>query len=359
MEELLRQALEFRPELISLASERARDSFLKRLHEDGGGSGYRPEVLWGPQGNVAVAVGAQADIVVSAAVGVAGLEATFEAVTRGTRVALANKEVLVAAGELVMSESRRSGAELLPVDSEHNGVHQCLRAGPREEVEKLILTASGGPFRTTAQAELAQVTPEQALNHPTWKMGRRITMDSATLMNKGFEVIEACRLFDFAPHQVEVVVHPQSVVHALVEFRDGSVLAQMSPPDMKLPIRYALAYPVREPGPPARRLRWDCMRQLDFEPPDLERFPLLGLAYQALEAGGAAGCILNAADEVAVGAFLESRIPFTGIAAVVEETLSRIPAQTPDSICDVLEIDRQTRVVAEQITSDSEVTVSS
>ena len=359
VEELLRQALEFRPELISLANERARDSFLKRLYEDGGAAGYRPEVLWGPQGNVAVAVGAHADIVVSAAVGVAGLEATFEAVTRGTRVALANKEVLVAAGELVMRESRRSGAELLPVDSEHNGVHQCLRAGPREEVEKLILTASGGPFRTTAQAELAQVTPEQALNHPTWKMGRRITMDSATLMNKGFEVIEACRLFDFAPHQLEVVVHPQSVVHALVEFRDGSVLAQMSPPDMKLPIRYALSYPVREPGPPDRRLRWDCMRQLDFEPPDLERFPLLGLAYQALEAGGAAGCILNAADEVAVGAFLESRIPFTGIAAVVEGTLSRLPAQTPDSIRDVLEIDRQARVVAEQITSDSEVTVSS
>ena len=359
VEELLRQALEFRPELISLANERARDSFLKRLYEDGGAAGYRPEVLWGPQGNVAVAVGAHADIVVSAAVGVAGLEATFEAVTRGTRVALANKEVLVAAGELVMRESRRSGAELLPVDSEHNGVHQCLRAGPREEVEKLILTASGGPFRTTAQAELAQVTPEQALNHPTWKMGRRITMDSATLMNKGFEVIEACRLFDFAPHQLEVVVHPQSVVHALVEFRDGSVLAQMSPPDMKLPIRYALSYPVREPSPPDRRLRWDCMRQLDFEPPDLERFPLLGLAYQALEAGGAAGCILNAADEVAVGAFLESRIPFTGIAAVVEGTLSRLPAQTPDSIRDVLEIDRQARVVAEQITSDSEVTVSS
>ncbi len=359
MEELLRQALEFRPELISLADEKARDDFLKRLYEDGGAAGYRPEVLSGPQGNVAVATGTSADVVVSAAVGVAGLEATFEAVARGTRVALANKEVLVAAGELVMSESRRSGAELLPVDSEHNGVHQCLRAGPREEVEKLILTASGGPFRTTAQAELAQVTPEQALNHPTWKMGRRITMDSATLMNKGFEVIEACRMFDFAPHQVDVVVHPQSVVHALVEFRDGSVLAQMSPPDMKLPIRYALSYPVREPGPPERRLRWDSMRQLDFEPPDLERFPLLGLAYQALEAGGAAGCILNAADEVAVGAFLDSRIPFTGIAAVVEETLSRIPARTPDSIRDVLEIDRQARVVAEQITSDSEVTVSS
>ena len=359
VEELLRQALEFRPEVVSLADEKVRDDFWKRLGEDEGAAVYRPEVTWGPQGNVAVAVGAQADVVVSAAVGVVGLEATFEAVARGIRVALANKEVLVAAGELVMSESRRSGAELLPVDSEHNGVHQCLRAGPREEVEKLILTASGGPFRTTAPADLAQVTPEQALNHPTWKMGRRITVDSATLMNKGFEVIEACRLFDFAPHQVEVVVHPQSVVHALVEFRDGSVLAQMAPPDMKLPIRYALSYPVREPAPPERRLRWDCVRQLEFEPPDLERFPLLGLAYEALKTGGAAGCVLNAADEVAVGAFLQSRIPFTGIAAVVEETLNQIPAQTPHSIRDVLEIDRQARVVARQITSDSEVTVSS
>ena len=357
--ELLRQAVEFRPEVISLADEKARDVFSKRLAEEAGAVGYRPEVLWGPGGNLAVAAGVPVDVVVSAAVGVAGLEATFAAVARGTRVALANKEVLVAAGELVMSESRRSGAELLPVDSEHNGVHQCLRAGPREEVEKLILTASGGPFRTTAQAELARVTPEQALNHPTWKMGRRITMDSATLMNKGFEVIEACHLFDFAAHQVEVVVHPQSVVHALVEFRDGSVLAQMSPADMKLPIRYALSYPVREPGQPERRLRWDCVRQLEFEPPDLERFPLLGLAYQALETGGAAGCVLNAADEVAVGAFLESRIPFTGIATVVEETLSRVPAGTPDSICDVLEIDRRARMAAEQITSDFEVTVHS
>ncbi len=357
--ELLRQAVEFRPEVISLADEKARDVFSKRLAEEAGAVGYRPEVLWGPGGNLAVAAGVPVDVVVSAAVGVAGLEATFAAVARGTRVALANKEVLVAAGELVMSESRRSGAELLPVDSEHNGVHQCLRAGPREEVEKLILTASGGPFRTTAQAELARVTPEQALNHPTWKMGRRITMDSATLMNKGFEVIEACHLFDFAAHQVEVVVHPQSVVHALVEFRDGSVLAQMSPADMKLPIRYALSYPVREPGQPERRLRWDCVRQLEFEPPDLERFPLLGLAYQALETGGAAGCVLNAADEVAVGAFLESRIPFTGIATVVEETLSRVPAGTPDSIYDVLEIDRRARMAAEQITSDFEVTVHS
>ncbi len=357
--ELLGQALEFRPEVISLADKKARDGFWERLAEEKGAAGYRPEALWGPRGNLAVATGARADVVVSAAVGVAGLEATYEAVARGTRVALANKEVLVAAGELVMSESRRSGAELLPVDSEHNGVHQCLRAGPAEEVEKLILTASGGPFRKTPQAELARVTPEQALNHPTWKMGRRITMDSATLMNKGFEVIEACHLFDFAPHQVEVVVHPQSVVHALVEFQDGSVLAQMAPPDMKLPIRYALSYPLREPAPPERRLRWDCVRQLDFEPPDLERFPLLALAYQALEAGGAAGCVLNAADEVAVGAFLESRIPFPAIAAVVEETLTRVPAQAPDSIHGVLEIDRQARLVAEQITSDFEVTVHS
>lgn len=343
VEELLKQALEFRPALLSLADEASRERFWARLREQPSLNGYKPEVLSGPAGNLAVVTAVESDTVVSAAVGVAGLAATFEAVRRGRRVALANKEVLVAAGELVMAEAARSGAELLPVDSEHNAVHQCLRAGRREEVERLFLTASGGPFRKTPAAEFERITPAQALNHPTWKMGQRITIDSATLMNKGFEVIEACHLFAFPPEQVEVLVHPQSIVHSLLEFRDGSVIAQLSPPDMKLPIRYALTYPHRERGDPGRRLRWSDVRQLDFEPPDLEKFRLLKLAYDVLYRGGAAGCVLNAADEIAVEAFLDSRISFAAIPAIVEETLQRTATDSVTSIEAMLELDGRAR----------------
>jgi 1-deoxy-D-xylulose-5-phosphate reductoisomerase len=355
VDELLRQTLEFRPALISLADEPSRERFESLLAAQSGIGGYRPEITCGPEGNLAAVTHVDADVVVSAVVGVAGLEATFEAVRRGRRVALANKEVLVAAGELVMREAERSGAELLPVDSEHNAAHQCLRAGRREEVRKLILTASGGPFRETPLSELERVTPEQALNHPTWKMGNRITIDSATLMNKGFEVIEACRLFGFDAGDVEVVVHPQSIVHALVEYKDGSVLAQLAPPDMKLPIRYALSYPRREDGISDRRLRWDCVRQLEFEPPDRAKFPLLGLAFRALEMGASAGCILNAADEIAVEAFLASRIPFPAIARVVERTLEEAVPRTPASVEEVLDIDREAREVARRAVVESTV----
>ena len=343
VEELLAQALEFRPFVLSLASEPSRDRFWARLREQPSLNGYRPEVLSGPAGNLAAVTAVESDTVVSAAVGVAGLAATFEAVRRGKRVALANKEVLVAAGELVMAEAGRSGAELLPVDSEHNAVHQCLRAGRRDEVERLFLTASGGPFRKTPAAEFERITPAQALNHPTWKMGPRITIDSATLMNKGFEVIEACHLFAFPPEQVDVLVHPQSIVHSLLEFRDGSVIAQLSPPDMKLPIRYALSYPRRERCDPGRRLRWSDVRQLDFEPPDLEKFRLLRLAYEVLDTGGAAGCVLNAADEIAVEAFLDSRIPFPAIPQIVEETLQRTATGSVKNIEALLELDRHAR----------------
>ena len=341
---LLSQALEFRPALLSVADLAGRDQLAEKIGQQAGD--YHPEIHHGPEGNLASVTSIDPDIVVSAAVGVAGLEATFEAVKLGKRVALANKEVLVAAGELVMAEVSRSGAELLPVDSEHNGVHQCLRAGRHEEVSRLILTASGGPFRTTPAAELENVTPAQALKHPTWKMGNRITIDSATLMNKGFEVIEACRLFGFAPQDVDVLVHPQSIVHALVEFKDGSVVAQFAPPDMKLPIQYALFYPERREGPPERRLDWDSMRQLEFEPPDWAKFPMLGLAYRALDAGGAAGCVLNAADEVAVAAFLDSRIPFPALARVVEATLEETSGRCAASIRETLEIDREAREIA-------------
>ena len=345
VDELLRQAAEFRPGLLAVADGKA----LARLRAGLGTiAGYAPRCLAGPEGLLAAATDAGCDVLVSAAVGVVGLSATYEAVRLGRRVALANKEVLVAAGEAVMAAARASGAELLPVDSEHNALHQCLRAGRRDEVERVVLTASGGPFRSTPAAALAGVTPAAALRHPTWSMGSRITIDSATMMNKGFEVIEACRLFDLPPARVDVVVHPQSVVHAMVEFRDGSLIAQLSPPDMKLPIRYALAYPERERSP-RDRLDWTRVAQLDFEPPDRAKFPLLGLAYEAARAGGLSGCLLNAADEVAVEAFLQGRISFPSIARVVEETLAAGPGRGGTSIGDVLECDRAARARAAEL----------
>ncbi|MCB9386036.1 MAG: 1-deoxy-D-xylulose-5-phosphate reductoisomerase [Bryobacterales bacterium] len=347
-EALLEQALEFRPKLIALADEQARRRFLDLFRDASGTAGYSPDVMCGPEGNLAAAQN-DCDTLVSAAVGVAGMAATFEAVRLGKRVALANKETLVAGGEIVMAEANRSGSAILPVDSEHNAAHQCLRAGRADEVDRLILTASGGPFRTTPREQLERVTPEQALNHPTWKMGARITIDSSTLMNKGFEVIEACHLFAFGPERVDVVVHPQSVVHALVEYRDGSVIAQLGPPDMKLPIRYALSYPARETGPADRRLSWNRVRQLDFEPPDLEKFPLLRLAYQTLEQGGTAGCVLNAADEIAVESFLQHEIPYVRIASVVEETLERMGAAGASTIEETLAVDAEARLVAREL----------
>ena len=346
VEGLAPQVLEFRPQLVSVGTAEAAERLERLLHSQ---DGPRPRIVHGPEGNVAVAVAGEVDTVVSAAVGVAGLEATYAAVCRGKRVALANKEVLVAAGELVMSAAERSGALLLPVDSEHNGMHQCLGGAPRQEVRRLILTASGGPFRTTPREALAYVTPAQALRHPTWNMGPRITINSATLMNKGFEVIEACRLFGFRPDQVEVVIHPQSTVHAMVEFEDGSVIAQLSTTDMKMPIQYALYYPERRACPESRRLDWKTVRQWDFEPPDREKFPALGLAYRALEMGGSAGCTLNAADEVAVAAFLDGQISFSAMAEVVAGTLSGIPLQRPQSIAAVLEIDRLSRERARHV----------
>ena len=290
----------------------------------------------------------QVDIVMSSIVGVAGLEATYEAIRAGKRIGLANKEVLVSAGELVMRAVQESGAEMIPVDSEHNGAHQCLRAGLRSEATKLILTASGGPLRNTPKSELSSVTPAQALRHPTWKMGNRITIDSATLMNKGFEVIEACWLFDFAPRDVEVVVHPQSTVHAMVEYNDGSVIAQVSATDMRMPIQYAMTWPERCDAP-VPKIDWSQTRAWDFCAPDLDRFPALRLAYESLEAGGSATCTLNAADEVAVEAFLKGQIGFIEISQLVEETLSLVPNRRATSIDDILKIDFESRAAARRL----------
>ncbi len=342
---LVEQIREFRPKVVVVSSDSVL-RILKSYLEDTGIP--IPELRTGSQALVEIATAPEVDFVMSAIVGVSGLEATYEAIRHKKTIGLANKEVLVSSGELVMAAVRANGVELLPVDSEHNGAHQCLRAGRRAEVTKLILTASGGPFRLTPKENLTNVTPTQALNHPTWKMGRRITIDSATLMNKGFEVIEACWLFDFQPKDVEVTVHPQSKVHAMVEYNDGSVIAQICATDMRMPIQYALTYPDRAAAP-VPRMNWQESHNWQFHPPDWDKFPLLRLAYQAQEAGGSAACTLNAADEIAVEAFLDERIPFQGIAAVVEETLNRVPNRRAGSVQEVLEIDRESREVARRL----------
>ena len=347
---LAHQILEFRPRLAVVADGGARARLIEELQRHGMAASEWPQLEFGPGGRLLAATAPEVEFVLSAIVGVAGLAATYEAIRLGKRIGLANKEVLVSGGEIVMAAVREFGSELLPVDSEHNGAHQCLRAGKRAEAVKLILTASGGPFRLTPKADLARVTPAQALNHPTWKMGPRITIDSATLMNKGFEVIEACWLFDFTADEVEVVVHPQSKVHAMVEFNDGSVIAQVCATDMRMPIQYALTYPERAEAP-VPKLRWDEVHRWDFHPPDWDKFPLLGLSYEAIRAGGSAGCTLNAADEVAVEAFLAELIPFTYVSEIVAETLERVGVSHPTSIEGLLEVDLASRRMAQSLVS--------
>ncbi len=338
VDEAFAQAARWRPRIVSLATEEAAAQLCVRLRE-AGLSGI--EVVHGAAGTVACSTHPEADFVVSAIVGVAGLEATHAAILAGKPVGLANKECMVAAGEILTAAARRLNVPILPIDSEHNAVHQCLRVGAHSEVKAIWLTASGGPFRQLPLDRFAAITPEQALKHPTWVMGRRITIDSATMLNKGLEVIEACRLFDVEPGQVRVTVHPQSTVHSLVEYLDGSILAQISVTDMRLPILYALAYPER----PASTLTFDlaALRHLDFEPPDFDRFPCLRLAYEAAEKGGAHCIALNAADEVAVAAFLDRRIPFTGIPRTIKEVLASTSEAHPATIADVLAADQDAR----------------
>ena len=343
------QCVRWRPEVVSLATEPLADELGRRLRE-AGVTGV--EVVHGTAGTVRCATLPTVNLVVSAIVGVAGLEATYAAVLAGKTVGLANKECLVTAGELILAAARERGVALLPIDSEHNAVHQCMRGGSAREVRQVWLTASGGPFRTTPAADFAYISPAQALKHPTWIMGRRITVDSATMMNKGFEVIEACRLFDLPPSQVRVIVHPQSTVHSLVEFIDGSILAQISVTDMRLPILYALAYPERPPAPPvtatAPSLRFDLaqMSHLDFEQADFGRFPCLRLAYEAASCSQQHCIALNAADEVAVAAFLEGRISFPGIPRTIEQVLAHTASGSPTSIEEVLHCDRSARLRA-------------
>jgi 1-deoxy-D-xylulose-5-phosphate reductoisomerase len=339
IELLVQQAKSFRPALVSVASradaERVRDAL----------SDPSIRVLWGSDGLCELA-SRPADLLIGALVGSVGLEPVVAALRAGNDVALANKEVLVTAGQLVVAQSRRSGAALLPLDSEHVAIAQCLAGHPREALKKIWLTASGGPFRTASPAQMQRARPEQALAHPNWEMGRKITIDSATLMNKGFEVIEAHWLFGVPPAQIGVLVHPESIVHSLVEFADGSWLAQLGTPDMRIPIAYTLGLPDRLPLPELPSLDLVARGALHFEAPDPERFPALRLAAQALATGGTAPALLNAANEVAVEAFLSGALGFGEIARVCERVLEGEPVSAGLELAEIREADRRARAAA-------------
>ena len=343
------QCQRWHPRVVSLATEELAAELTQRLRAAGLPD---TEVLYGTKGTVRVATLHEVDFVVSAIVGVAGLEATYAAVCAGKDIGLATKECMVTAGALILEAARKHNVALLPIDSEHNAIHQCLRGGASREVKQIWLTASGGPFRNTPAADFEHITPAQALKHPTWVMGQRITIDSATMMNKGFEIIEACRLFNLPPAQVRVTIHPQSTVHSLVEYIDGSILAQISVTDMRLPILYAMSYPERvDASPVTPSLAFDlaALTHLDFSQPDPERFPCLRLAYEAAAAAPSACIALNAADEVAVAAFLDGKIPFLGIPRTIEQVLGETSAHAPASIKEVLAADEAARECARRV----------
>ncbi|WP_370203149.1 1-deoxy-D-xylulose-5-phosphate reductoisomerase [Alloalcanivorax venustensis] len=343
--ELAEHCLTWRPRFAALADEQAAEALRNHLRE----AGSHTQVLAGHAGVAEVAALQEADTVVAAIVGAAGVRPTLAAVEAGKKILLANKETLVVTGALFMEAVKRHGATLLPVDSEHNAIFQCLPAdGVGPGVRRLLLTASGGPFRGWTREQLTAVTPEQAVCHPNWDMGPKISVDSATLMNKGLEYIEACWLFDVAPERIDVVIHPQSVVHSMVEYLDGSVLAQMGTPDMRTPIACALSWPERiESG--ASRLDFATLSGLDFQAPDNDAFPCLGLARQAMEEGGAATAVLNAANEEAVAAFLDRRLGFNAIGAVVEETLQRTPSSRCADVDAVMDVDARARDLARSL----------
>jgi 1-deoxy-D-xylulose-5-phosphate reductoisomerase len=331
----------FHPRFVAVAGEAAGRKLARRLAAAG------VEVAWGIEGLSRAGADTGADMVVSAIVGGAGLVPTMAALRAGKTLALANKETLVMAGELVTAEARARGIRILPVDSEHSAIFQCLENGDTSQVRRLVLTASGGPFRTLPLEAFAAITPEDALRHPTWAMGKKITIDSATLVNKGLEVIEAQWLFGLPVDQVDVIVHPQSVVHSLVEYVDGSVLAQLGVPDMRLPIQYALTYPGRC-ACPAARLALEDLSALTFEAVDRRKFPCLDLAYEAARGGGSWPAVLNAANEVAVQWFLDRRIGFDEIPTIIRKALDAHPHRAIQSVEDVLEVDRQVRERLEQ-----------
>ena len=340
---LAEQVRQFSPRIVSVGVPECADQLRQKL-------GSIPvKIVAGPEGHIEAATHPEVDFVVSSAHGVTGVQATYEAICAGKRIGLANKETLVVAGELVTQAARERGIDILPIDSEHSALHQCLRAGERREVQRLILTASGGPFLRKPLAELKNVAPDEALKHPIWKMGSRITIDSATMMNKGLEIIEAQWLFGLPQHQITVLIHPQSIIHSMVEFQDGAVVAQLSVADMRLPIQYALTYPDRvEMQGNELRLDLATAGNLHFEKPEPERFPCLELARAALESGGAMPCALNAADEIAVEAYLARQLPYWGIPQVIERVLSRTRGERFVTLQDVLAGDREARERAKE-----------
>jgi 1-deoxy-D-xylulose-5-phosphate reductoisomerase len=347
-DKLLEQATEFQPKVIAMATEDGLQSVAAGFRAENG--------LAGSAGLVAVATHPDVDIVICASSGTAGLEAVLAAIDAGKTIALANKEVLVMAGALVTAAARRRGVAILPVDSEHNAIHQCLHGRRREEVRRIILTASGGPFRQMSASRLAGVKPAEALQHPTWRMGRKITIDSATLMNKGLEVIEAHWLFDLPASRIDVLIHPQSVVHSMVELVDGSIIAQLGGADMKLPIQYACSYPERWEAPVAP-LNLTATAPLEFYQPDRERFPCLGLAYRALEAGPSHAVVLNAANEVAVASYLEEKIPFLSIAHIIEQAMDAHAAGSVSTLDEVRTLDRWARLYSQNLVRGLELKI--
>jgi 1-deoxy-D-xylulose-5-phosphate reductoisomerase len=352
VEKLAEQVAQFQPELVACESEECAEELLRRITNYELQITNLPEILVGEEGLIAVATHEKAETVVSATVGAVGFVPTLRALESGKRVALANKETLVMAGELMTRAARESGAEILPVDSEHNALHQCLRGESAKEVKRLILTASGGPFRTKTREEIENATREEALNHPNWKMGDKITIDSATLMNKGLEVIEAHWLFGFDADKISVIVHPQSVIHSMVEMVDGSVIAQLGVTDMKHAIQYALTYPKRQEGC-LEPLDLTRISQLTFEEPDTARFPCLRLAYEALKAGGTMPAVLNAVNEIAVQAFLDNKIRLPDIARIIEAVMNEHEIQPASNLEAILEGDAWARVKAKELLTET------
>ena len=340
VERMAEQIAEFRPRLVSMASKEAAEALRALLPEP------RPEILWGMEGLLAAATAEEADTVITAVVGMVGLRPTLAALERSKRIGLANKETLVCAGELVMAAARTYGAEIIPVDSEHSAIFQCLMGSRgREEVRRIILTCSGGPFYGKTRAELQNVTRDDALRHPNWKMGEKITVDCATLMNKGLEVIEAMRLYELPPEQVDVVIHRQSIVHSLVEYVDGAMLAQLGVPDMRLPIQLALSYPDRVENPAPGLDLLSCP-PLSFSAPDPEAFPCFAIARAVAKQGGSACVVMNGANEVAVAQFLRREIGFYDIPALVQKALDEVPFVSNPSLEQILEADRLARRAA-------------
>ncbi|HEX8265511.1 MAG TPA: 1-deoxy-D-xylulose-5-phosphate reductoisomerase [Pyrinomonadaceae bacterium] len=347
VEKLSEQIRRFQPELVSVETEECAELLLEKISNFKSEISKTPKIEIGEKGLIAAATHEQADTIVSATVGAIGFVPTLRALEAGKRVALANKETLVIAGELMTKAARENGAEILPVDSEHNAIHQCLRGEKREEVRRIILTASGGPFRTKTKEEIDCATVAEALDHPSWKMGVKNTIDSATLMNKGLEVIEAERLFGFGADEISVVVHPQSIVHSMIEMVDGSIIAQMGVTDMRHAIQYALTFPERK-ACQLEPLNFSKLSQLTFEEPDTERFPCLNLAYRALKTGGTLPAAMNAANEIAVQAFLDGKIRLSEIARIIEAVMNRHETKAVENLEIILAVDRESRMRAEQ-----------